>query len=83
MMHTVQQEEGPKKEKTLWPLHEPVSFQHEMDFEVAEAPGPPSRTADIRWSARVGDANCLHDIRGRLHFWPGSIWVICIIDATF
>lgn len=43
------------KEKTLWPLHEPVTFQHEMDFEMADIPAPVAQSAGIKWNARVSD----------------------------
>ena len=48
------------EEKPLWPLYNPVSFQHEMDFELTEAPvassqAPviPSQAVGVKWNARV------------------------------
>ena len=53
------QAEGFGKETTLWPLHEPVKFQHEVDFELSSAPAwvlDKAPSSGIKWTARVSHA---------------------------
>ena len=53
------QAEGFGKEQTLWPLHEPVKFQHEVDFELSSAPAwvlDKAPSSGIKWTARVSHA---------------------------